>query len=246
MFILKSYLSLAKCYDIAHRISSIISPAIIPCFTLGLVWSLFIAPTDFQQGQAYRIIYLHVPSAILSLNLYFIMGILALGYLIWRIKIFSLLIQCLAKVGIVFSGLALVTGSIWGKPMWGTWWIWDARLTSTLILFFLYLGILALNRSITQSRAKDSACAVLTLIGTVNIPIIHYSVVWWNTLHQGATITQFWAPKIDHAMLKPLIYMLLCYIMYVIVVVSNLLIKAIAERESHTQWLKKRLLEDVF
>lgn len=234
------YLSLSKCYGTAGKLQCLLQPIVLGCFIVSLIWALFIAPIDFQQGEGYRIIYIHVPSAFLSLSLYLTMGVMSFIFLIWRLKIAALMISNLAKIGIVFSALALITGSIWGKPMWGTWWIWDARLTSTLVLFFLYLGVLVLHSALVRHNSADKACAVLALIGTINIPIIHYSVSWWNTLHQGATITKVWAPTIDISMLKPLLFMLMTFILYTITLLCMLLRQSIYKRESNSKWLQQR------
>ena len=150
-----------------------------------------LAPTDYQQGDSYRIMFIHVPAAWMSLFIYIVMaGAGAIG-LIWRMKLAEIIAISSAPIGASFTFLALVTGSIWGKPMWGTWWVWDARLTSELILLFLYLGVMALNNAIEDKRTAARATAMLAIVGVVNIPIIHYSVEWWNTLHQGPTVTKF-------------------------------------------------------
>lgn len=174
----------------------------------GLYGGLWLAPPDYQQGDCFRIIYIHVPFAFLSLALYAAMGILSLIFLIWRIKIADMMAYSIAPVGALFAFLALVTGSIWGKPMWGTWWIWDARLTSELILFFLYLGYLALYGALSHAHSNKLAPALLAVVGLVDLPIIHYSVYWWHTLHQGATLSRFAKPAMDSAMLIPLLAML--------------------------------------
>src|SRR3989338_8695031 len=147
----------------------------------GLLWGLVIAPADYQQGDAYRIIYIHVPAAFMSMALYGLMGFLAILLLVWRIKLAGVLLSQIAKVGAMMALLALITGSLWGKPMWGTWWIWDARLTSELILFLLYAGIIATHQAIANKDNADKLVAILTLVGLIDLPIIHYSVYWWNT-----------------------------------------------------------------
>lgn len=245
MKFLTKYLSLPECYDRATATQNFLQLCLPFCVIIAIIWALFIAPTDFQQGEAYRIIYIHVPCALLSLGLYLVIGILAFVFLVWRIKIAGLLIPCIVKVGIVFSALALITGSIWGKPMWGTWWIWDARLTSTLVLFFLYLGILVLHNALQHQNSADRAAAILGLLGTVNLPIVHYSVTWWNTLHQGATVTRFWAPTIAITMLKPLLFMLLTFVLYTVVMVCMLLQQSIQRHEANTRWLARRKQQNV-
>ena len=154
----------------------------------GLYLGLFRAPTDYQQGDAFRIIYVHVPSAWLSLFAYTSVFICSLISIIWKIKVFEVLSIASAKNGAMFTFLALVTGSIWGKPMWGTWWVWDARLTSELILLFLYLAYMSLNSAFDNPKTAAKASSILAIVGLINLPIIHYSVKWWNTLHQGYSV----------------------------------------------------------
>ncbi|STO55600.1 heme exporter protein CcmC [Canicola haemoglobinophilus] len=171
----------------------------------GVVWGLAFAPADYQQGNSFRIIYIHVPAAIFSMGLYVSMAIAGIIGLVWQIRQAYLSILAMAPIGVVFTFLALVTGAIWGKPTWGTWWVWDARLTSSLILFFLYLGVIALYSAFQDRLTGMKAAAILSIVGVVNIPVIHFSVLWWNTLHQGASITKFEKPSIATPMLIPLI-----------------------------------------
>lgn len=171
----------------------------------GVVWGLAFAPADYQQGNSFRIIYIHVPAAIFSMGLYVSMAIAGIIGLVWQIRQAYLSILAMAPIGVVFTFLALVTGAVWGKPTWGTWWVWDARLTSSLILFFLYLGVIALYSAFQDHLTGMKAAAILSIVGVVNIPIIHFSVQWWNTLHQGASITKFEKPSIATPMLIPLI-----------------------------------------
>lgn len=180
-------------------------------FAYGLLGALVLSPADYQQGDAYRIIYIHVPSAFLSLAIYSFMAFCALLFLVWRIKLADIMITVSAPLGACFTLLALITGSLWGKPMWGTWWIWDARLTSELILLFLYLGVIAVRSAFPDRNYAAKAVAVLVIMGFVDIPFIHYSVYWWNTLHQGATLSQFKKPTIAPAMLHPLLAMIAAY-----------------------------------
>jgi heme exporter protein C len=180
---------------------------------IGLIWGLFFAPSDYQQGDAFRIIYVHVPSAFLSLMVYMCMASSAALFLIWRITIADMIAKASAPVGALFTFLALITGSIWGKPMWGTWWIWDARLTSELILLFLFFGYMAL-RDALPPKVGALASSYLAIIGVINIPIIHFSVIWWNTLHQGPTLSRLAKPAIDSSMLYPLLLMILGFILY--------------------------------
>ena len=188
-------------------------------FAVGIPWGLAFAPPDYQQGEGFRIIYVHVPAAALSMGVYVAMAIAGGIGLIWRIRVAAMVARSCAPVGAAFTFLALVTGSLWGKPMWGAWWVWDARLTSELILLFLYLGFIALQEAIEDRDAADRASALLALVGLVNIPIIHYSVEWWHTLHQGSTILRLGKPAIASAMLWPLLVMLAAFALLAITVV---------------------------
>ncbi|WP_410686765.1 heme ABC transporter permease [Avibacterium paragallinarum] len=171
----------------------------------ALVWGLAYAPADYQQGNSFRIMYIHVPAAIWSMGLYVSMAVAGVIGLVWQIRQAYLSIIAMAPIGTVFTFIALITGAIWGKPMWGTWWVWDARLTASLILFFLYLGVIALYSAFQDRTTGMKAAAILAIVGVINIPIIHFSVEWWNTLHQGASITKFEKPSIATPMLIPLI-----------------------------------------
>ena len=165
------------------------------------------APADYQQGESYRIIYIHVPSAWMSMFVYLVLAATSAISLVWRLKLAEAVARASAPVGAMYTFLALITGSLWGKPMWGTWWVWDARLTSELILLFLYLGYMALVAAIDDRRTASRAGAILAVVGVVNLPIIHFSVEWWNTLHQGPTVTKFDQPSIALSMLIPLLLM---------------------------------------
>lgn len=211
----------------------------ILCFSYGIFAGLFIAPADYQQGDGFRIIYVHVPSAFTAMLIYLNMAICAVITLVWRVKIFAICMSCSAPIGAWFTFLALITGSIWGKPMWGTWWIWDARLTSVLILFFIYLGFIALQSVIEDTQTRDRATSIITIVGIINLPIIHYSVIWWNTLHQGPTISKFSAPSIAPAMLYPLLAMLAAFILFYILIVILRMRNQILMREIETSWVKK-------
>lgn len=173
--------------------------------TIGSVWGLAFAPPDYLQGNSYRIIFIHVPAASLALSIYFAMAVLGVIFLVWRIKTANLVAQAIAPIGFWLSVLSLLTGSIWAKPTWGTFWVWDARLTSMLILAFLYAGVMALFSAFEHTPNRGKAAAILSVVGAVNLPIIKYSVNWWNTLHQGATITLTNAPKMSMDMLIPLL-----------------------------------------
>jgi len=185
---------------------------------IALYWALFIAPADYQQGDAYRIIFVHVPAAWMATFTYAAIAVASIVALIWRHPLAEVAGRAAAPVGALFTAVALITGSIWGKPMWGTWWVWDARLTSVLILFFLYLGYIALHDAFDDPARGARAAAILALVGAVNLPIIKFSVDWWNTLHQPASIMRFDGPTIDPAMLWPLLAMILVFKLYLITV----------------------------
>lgn len=186
----------------------------IVTLTYGLIGGLFLAPADYLQGEGFRILYVHVPCAFLSLLIYSLMALAAAFGIIWRLKLAFAVMLHSAPLGAMFTFLALLTGSLWGKPMWGTYWIWDARLTSELILLFLYVGVLALHSALPNPRLADQATAILVLIGFIDIPIIHYSVNWWNTLHQGSTLRLLAPSLIAPSMLYPLIAMTLAFCAY--------------------------------
>ncbi len=205
-------------------------------FTVGLYLGFFVAPTDVTQGEAYRIIYIHVPVSILSMFIYLIMaGYAALG-LIFNSRLSFMMASALVPTGALFTFLSLWTGALWGKPMWGAWWVWDARLTSELILLFLYLGFIALHSAIDDPRRADRAAALLAIIGSVNVPIIYFSVQWWNTLHQGASIT-FSGTSMHVVMQYALFTMLLACWLYAIAVALVRVRSIILERERNTQWV---------
>jgi heme exporter protein C len=205
----------------------------------GLYGALVYAPPDYQQGEGFRIIYVHVPAAWMSLFVYMVMASAGAAGLIWKTKVSDAVARSCAPLGAAFTFLALVTGSLWGKPMWGTWWVWDARLTSELILLFLYLGYMALQSAIEERRTAARAGAVLALVGVVNIPIIHYSVVWWNTLHQGPTVTKLGAPSIAISMLVPLLIMSLAYMCYFAAVLLIRVRGEILEQEGNSSWVRE-------
>ncbi len=207
-------------------------------FGVGLYFGLVVAPPDYQMGDSYRIIFIHVPSAWMSMFAYVVMAASAGVGLVWRLKLAAAVADAVAPVGLAFTFLALVTGSLWGKPTWGTYWIWDARLTSELILLFLFMGYMALVSAIENKTAAQQAGAVLALVGVVNIPIIHYSVEWWNTLHQGATITVLAGSRMDNAMLTPLFIMFLAVNFYFVAVVLNRVRCRLIDSERHSTWLR--------
>ena len=185
---------------------------------IGLWWSLAVAPADYQQGDAYRIMFVHVPAAWMAMFTYLVVaGASAVG-LIWRHPLAEVAGRAAAPIGACFTAIALATGSIWGQPMWGTWWVWDGRLTSVLILFFLYLGYIALHDAFDDPARGARASAILAIVGVVNIPIIKFSVDWWNTLHQPASILRMGGPTIDASMLWPLLIMAITFKLYFVAV----------------------------
>lgn len=208
-------------------------------FIPGLVLGLFFSPPDYQQGESVRIIYVHVPAASASMFIYVAIAISSAIFLIWRIKLADIMAASLAPIGASLTFLALVTGSLWGKPMWGTWWVWDARLTSELVLLFLYLGYMAIRAAFDDVSNGGRAAAVLALVGVVNIPIIHYSVIWWNTLHQGATISKLGKPSIALEMLVPLLLMLVAFNVYALIVALRQARSEVLQREVKTTWVEE-------
>lgn len=225
-------------YTISGRIIPWLMASAVLTLAVGIIWGLVFAPPDYQQGDAYRIIFVHVPSAFLSMALYGWMGFLAILLLVWRIKIAGLLINLVAQLGACMAFLALVTGSIWGKPMWGAWWVWDARLTSELVLLLLYAAILATYQAVKNKEDGDKIIAILTLVGLIDLPIIHYSVYWWNTLHQGTTLSVFAKPKIDVSMLYPLLLTLSGFGFYCLWVILAKARNEILMRERKQSWVK--------
>jgi heme exporter protein C len=208
----------------------------------GLYGGLVVAPPDYQQGDSYRIIFIHVPSAWMSLFVYVVMAVSGAVGLIWRMKLADVMVSSCAPIGAAFTLLALLTGSIWGKPMWGTWWVWDARLTSELILLFLYLGIIALRSAIDDPRTAARACAILALVGIVNIPIIHYSVEWWNTLHQPATVSKLDGPSMHRSMLIPLLVMAVAFKLYFAVTLMMRARTEVLYRERKSGWARDMMI----
>ncbi|AFH92739.1 TPA: heme ABC transporter permease [Providencia stuartii] len=199
----------ANLYQLCGRLTPWFITLSVIFLALGWGWGFGFAPADYQQSDSYRIMYLHVPAAMWSMGIYAIMAFVAFVGLVWQMKVAELTIAAMAPIGAVFTFIALVTGATWGKPMWGAWWVWDARLTSELILFFLYVGIIALWHAFDDRRTAGKAAAILVLIGVINLPIIHYSVEWWNTLHQPSTRMQ---QSINPAMRTPLRLAILGYL----------------------------------
>ena len=209
----------------------------------GLWISFFVAPVDAVQGQGYRIIFVHVPASWMSMFIYIMMAVWAGLGLVFNTRLSAMMAQALAPTGALMGFISLWTGAFWGKPMWGAWWVWDARLTSELILLFLYLGFMALQASIDDPRRADKAGAILALVGVVNVPIIYFSVKWWNTLHQGASVSINKSPSMAHTMLWGMLLVALCFWMYSIAIALMRVRTIILERESHSDWV--RTLEGV-
>ena len=226
-------------YRISGRLLPWLSAITIVLMVAGLYAGLVVAPADYQQGDSYRIIFIHVPSAWMSLFVYMIVAAAGAVGLIWHIKLADVVAAASAPLGASFTFLALVTGSLWGKPMWGTYWVWDARLTSELVLLFLYFGIMGLHAAIEDKRTASRAAAVLALVGVVNIPIIHFSVQWWSTLHQGPTITKLDAPSIHPSMLVPLLVMALALKLYYLTVLLMRARSEVLERERASAWVRE-------
>lgn len=235
------YASPQAFFPLAGRMLPWFSGAAVLFAALGLYVAFLVAPTDAQQGEVYRIIFVHVPAAWMSMFIYIVMAIWAALGLALNTRLSSMMAHALAPTGAMFTFLALWTGAIWGKPTWGTWWVWDARLTSELLLLFLYLGYIALNAAIDDPRRGDRACAVLALVGVVNVPIIYFSVQWWNTLHQGASVSMTRAPSMAAAMLAGMLLMALAFWMYSIAMALARVRCVILEREQGSEWVADAL-----
>jgi heme exporter protein C len=205
----------------------------------GLWMGFFVAPTDAQQGEGYRIIFVHVAVSWMSMFIYVVMACWAGVGLAFNTRLSSMMASALAPTGAMFAFLSLWTGALWGKPMWGAWWVWDARLTSELILFFLYLGFITLQAAIDDPRRADKAGGVLALVGVVNVPIIYFSVIWWNTLHQGASVSLTKSPSMAHTMLWGMLLMALAFWMYSIAAALLRVRCIILERERHAGWVNE-------
>ncbi len=226
-------------YRLAGRLVPWFAGVTALLFVVGLYLGLYWAPPDYQQGDAYRIMFVHVPNAWMSMMAYVIMASFAATGYIWNVRLADMLAKATAPLGASFTLTALVTGSLWGKPMWGTWWVWDARLTSELILFFLYVGYMALQASIDDPRRAAHASAILAIVGVVNIPIIHYSVYWWHTLHQPASLTLTSQPKIYITMLIPLIIMSFAFLFFYLTMLLVRVRTEILIREQRADWVRK-------
>ena len=225
-------------YAFAERARPWLTAAFVLLLSAGLIGG-FTAPTDAQQGEGYRILFAHAPAAWMSMFIYASMACMGAVTLIWRGKISAVCARESAVVGASFALITLMTGSLWGKPMWGTWWAWDARLTSELILLFLYMGYIALVSSIPSRRRADQAGALLLLVGLVNLPVIHFSVDWWNTLHQPATVMKFGAPSMHPSMLRPLLLTAAGFMAFYGAVLLTAAQAALLEEEKDAKWTRR-------
>jgi heme exporter protein C len=224
-------------YPLAGKLLPWFSGLAVALFVIGLYLSFFVAPVDFQQGHAYRIIFIHVPAAWMGMFLYVLMAVYAgIGWA-FNARLGSMMATAIAPTGAIFTFISLLTGSLWGKPAWGVFWVWDARMTSTLILMFLYIGFISLQSSIEDTRRADRAGAVLALVGVINVPIIYFSVQWWNTLHQGATIRIANKPTMAPTMLAAMLVLLAACWIYSVAITLARVRCIILERESEAPWL---------
>jgi heme exporter protein C len=226
-------------YRIAGKWIPWLSGIFMALLVAGLYGGLILAPTDYQQGESYRIIFVHVPAAWMSLFVYVVMAFCGVVIIVWRMKLAEVVLISSAPIGASFTFLALVTGSLWGKPMWGTYWVWDARLTSELILLFLYLGVIGLHNAIEDKRVAARAVAILALVGVVNIPIIHYSVEWWHSLHQGASLTKFDKPSMPPSMYVPILLMALAFQFYYALALFHKCRAELLRRERNSKWVEE-------
>ncbi len=225
-------------YEITGRWIPWFGAAAVIFLLVGTVWGLAFAPQDYQQGNSFRIIYIHVPAAILAQSIFFAMAIAGGIGLIWKMKVADMVAKSCAPIGATMTFVALFTGAVWGKPTWGAWWVWDARLTSMLILLFLYFGVIALQSAFDSKQSAARASAILSLVGVVNIPIIKYSVEWWNTLHQPATFTLTEKPAMPVEMWLPLLVMVIGFYCFFATVLMMRTRNEILEREKRTQWVQ--------
>ena len=235
------YASPATFHPLAGRLVPWFAGAAAVLAAVGLYIGFFVAPTDFQQGEGYRIIFIHVPAAWMSMFIYVVMAFWSAIGLAFNTRLSFILARALAPTGAMFTFVALWTGAFWGKPMWGAWWVWDARLTSELILLFLYVGVMALQAAIDDPRRADRAGALLNLVGVINVPIIYFSVKWWNTLHQGASVSLTRAPSMAETMLWGMLVMALAAWMYTLAVALARARTLVLERERRADWARTLL-----
>ena len=232
-----------------YRWSSKIAPSLgilaLIVLSLGLYWGLFIAPTDYKQGDVYRILYIHVPSAILGESIFMFMAICGFINVVWRAKISGMMLKSAAPIGMSFTLVVLVTGSVWGKPTWGTWWVWDARLTSTLILFFIYTALIGLHSTIEDKSKADRAVSILSIVGLAIIPVIKKSVDWWQTLHQPSTFSLSSAPSMSPDMYQPLLICVIGFYLFFAYLLTLNLRNEVIERERSKNWVKQLFRNEV-
>jgi heme exporter protein C len=228
-------------YPLAGRLVPWCAAVAVALAAYGLYLGLGVAPADFQQGNSYRIIFIHVPAAWMAMVLYVAMAFWAAVGLVFNARLAAMLAQAIAPTGAMMAFLSLWTGALWGKPTWGTWWVWDARLTSTLILLFLYIGYLSLRAAIDDERRADRASALLAIVGVINVPVIYFSVKWWNTLHQGASVSVTKAPSMAAIMLEGMLVMALAFWAYCFAVVFVRVRHIILERERGAAWTREHL-----
>ena len=225
-------------YEMSGRWLPWLSIAAVLLIAAGLIWGLAFAPPDYQQGNSFRIIYIHVPAAFLAQSIYVTLAIAGLVGLVWKMKLADVALQQAAPIGAWMTAIALLTGAIWGKPTWGTYWVWDARLTSMLILLFLYFGVIALGNAISNRDSAAKACAVLAIVGVVNIPIIKYSVEWWNSLHQTATFKITEKPAMPMEMWLPLLLAVLGFYCFFGAVLLYRMRTEVLKREARSSWVR--------
>lgn len=225
-------------YEMSGRWLPWLSIAAVLLIAAGLIWGLAFAPPDYQQGNSFRIIYIHVPAAFLAQSIYVTLAVAGLVGLVWKMKLADVAVQQAAPIGAWMTAIALLTGAIWGKPTWGTYWVWDARLTSMLILLFLYFGVIALGNAISNRDSAAKACAVLAIVGVVNIPIIKYSVEWWNSLHQTATFKITEKPAMPVEMWLPLLLAVFGFYCFFGAVLLYRMRLEVLKREARSSWVK--------
>lgn len=231
----------ARFHALAGRLLPWCAAIAVVLTSAGLFIGLGVAPTDFQQGDSYRIIFVHVPAAWMAMVLYVAMAFWSAIALIFNTRVAAMLAQSIAPTGTLMAFLALWTGAMWGKPTWGTWWVWDARLTSTMLLLFLFVGIMALRSSIHDERRADRATGILALVGVLNVPIIYFSVVWWSTLHQGASVSIGASSRMAPVMLEAMLVMVFAFWFYALAVVLARVRSVIVDREADSAWCRQLL-----
>lgn len=236
-----TYAAPSRFYYLAGKLWPWFAAIAIVLTLVGMYIGFFVAPTDFQQGEAYRIIFIHVPASWMSMIIYLAMAFWAIIGLTFNSKLSGMMASALAPTGALMAFISLWTGAFWGKPMWGTYWVWDARLTSELILLFLYIGFIALQAAIDDPRRADKAAAVIAIVGAINVPIIYFSVKWWNTLHQGASVSVTKGSSMASIMLTAMLIMSLAFWAYSIAIALYRVRTIILEREQHADWVKNDL-----